>query len=104
MKLELLKLGLKKLIDDLDAGNTDLTDEQCDSIMKILQDCHPKAKLSYYKAAQYLKKSRKTIDYYIQQGWLTPRNEAGFLEKFFYKEDLDIFLEKYGHLLTKSKK
>jgi hypothetical protein len=52
--------------------------------------------MSYYQAAQYLKKSRKSIDYYIQQGWLTPRSEAGFHEKFFYKEDLDKFLNEHN--------
>lgn len=91
MKSELLKLGLKQLIDDMDAGNTNITDEQCDEIFKIIQDCHPKAKYSYYKAARYLKKKRSSIDYYIQQGWLKPRSEEGFIGKFFYKENLDKF-------------
>lgn len=68
MKLELLKLGLKKIIDDLDTGNSNMTDAQMDDLMKFLQGLQPKDKMSYYKAAQYLKKSRKSIDYYIQQG------------------------------------
>lgn len=96
MKLELLKLGLKQVLNDLDAGNSNMTDEQCEELMKLLQDSQPKSKLSYYKAAQYLQKSRKSIDYYIQQGWLTPRSEAGFHEKFFYKEDLDKFKNEYN--------
>lgn len=96
MKLELLKLGLKQLINDLDAGNSNMTDEQCEELMQLLQNSQPKAKFSYYKAAQYLDKSRKSIDYYIQQGWLIPRSEAGFHEKFFYKEDLDKFLNEHN--------
>lgn len=95
MKLELLKLGLKKILDDLDTGNSNMTDDQMDDLMKFLQSMQPKDKMSYYQAAQYLKKSRKSIDYYIQQGWLIPRSESGFHEKFFYKEDLDKF--KYEH-------
>ena len=96
MKLELLKLGLKKLVEDLDAGNTNITEDQCDEIFQIIQNCQPKAKYSYYQAAQYLDKSRKSIDYYIQQEWLTPRSEAGFHEKFFYKEDLDKFKNEHN--------
>ena len=96
MKFEILKLGLKQLLADLDAGNSNMTDEQCEELMKFLQESNPKYKMSYYKAAQYLKKSRKSIDYYIQQGWLVPRSEAGFHEKFFYKEDLDKFLNEHN--------
>lgn len=96
MKLELLKLGLKQWINDLDAGNSEITDEQFDAIMNIIQTSHPKYKMSYYEAAQYLNKSRKTIDYYIQQGWLIPRTQPGFLEKFFYKEDLDKFKNEHN--------
>ena len=56
------------MLNDLDAGNSNMTDEQCEELMKLLQDSQPKSKLSYYKATQYLQKSRKSIDYYIQQG------------------------------------
>lgn len=103
MKLELLKLGLKQVLDDIDAGNSNMTEEQCDELMRLLQDGQPKSKLSYYKAAQYLNKSRKAIDYYIQQGWLVPRSEAGFHEKFFYKEDLDKFLNEHNKQLTSTR-
>ena len=68
MKLEFLKLGLKQILDDIDAGNSNMTDEQCEELLRFLQESHPKAKFSYYKAAQYLQKSRKSIDYYVQQG------------------------------------
>lgn len=95
MKLELLKLGLKKIVDDLDAGNTNVTDDQCEEIFDIIRKSHPKYRMSYYESAQYLEKSRKSIDYYIQQGWLKPRSQPGFVEKFFYREDLDKF--KYEH-------
>ena len=95
MKLELLKLELKRVLDDLDTGNSNLTDSQMDDLTEFLQNLHPKTKLSYYKAAQYLGRSRKSIDYYIQQGWLVPRSEVGFHEKFFYKEDLDKFLNEH---------
>lgn len=96
MNVELIKMGLKQVLDDLDAGNSHMTEEQCEVLMKTLRDFQPKSKMSYYQAAQYLKKSRKSIDYYIQQGWLTPRSEAGFHEKFFYKEDLDKFLNEHN--------
>ena len=68
MNLELLKLGLKQILNDLDAGNSNMTDAQMEELMTFLHSLQPKDKLSYYKAAKYLNKSRNSIDYYIQQG------------------------------------
>lgn len=95
--LKVLKSHLLKIIDDIDAGNSKISDEE--ELMKtidVIKELTNKEKgLSKYKACQYLNISRATFDNYVRAGKI-PRgvHEAGFKELRWYKKDLDNFIRK----------
>lgn len=95
--LKVLKGHLLKVIDDIDAGNSNISDEE--ELMKtidVIKELTNKEKgLSKYKACQYLNISRATFDNYVRAGKI-PRgvHEAGFKELRWYKKDLDNFIRK----------
>lgn len=95
--LKVLKSHLLKIIDDIDAGNSNISDEE--ELMKtidVIKELTNKEKgLSKYKACQYLNISRATFDNYVRAGKI-PRgvHEAGFKELRWYKKDLDNFIRK----------
>lgn len=96
-KIELLKLALQNAIDNIDCGNTNASDKQCDEIIEVINKLtNTKNKLSKYQACKYLNISRATFDNWVREGKL-PRGEKeqGFKELFWTKESLDkINLEK----------
>lgn len=95
--LKVLRSHLLKIIDDIDAGNSKISDEE--ELMKtidVIKELTNKEKgLSKYKACQYLNISRATFDNYVRAGKI-PRgvHEAGFKELRWYKKDLDNFIRK----------
>lgn len=95
--LKVLRSHLLKIIDDIDAGNSNISDEE--ELMKtidVIKELTNKEKgLSKYKACQYLNISRATFDNYVRAGKI-PRgvHEAGFKELRWYKKDLDNFIRK----------
>lgn len=95
--LKVLRSHLLKIIDDIDAGNSNISDEE--ELMKtidVIKELTNKEKgLSKYKAFQYLNISRATFDNYVRAGKI-PRgvHEAGFKELRWYKKDLDNFIRK----------
>lgn len=96
-KIELLKLVLQNAIDNIDCGNSNASDEQCDEIIEAINKLtNTKNKLSKYQSCKYLNISRAIFDNWIREGKLPKgRKEQGFKELFWFKEDLDkINLEK----------
>ena len=96
-KIELLKLVLQNTIDNIDCGNSNASDEQCDEIIEAINKLtNTKNKLSKYQSCKYLNISRATFDNWVREGKLPKgRKEQGFKELFWFKEDLDkINLEK----------
>lgn len=95
--LKVLRSHLLKIIDDIDAGNSNISDEE--ELMKtidVIKELTNKEKgLSKYKACQYPNISRATFDNYVRAGKI-PRgvHEAGFKELRWYKKDLDNFIRK----------
>ena len=92
--LNIIKKGLRKLLDDLDAGNTDITEEEAIKLCGIVNEITRKdIKMSKYKAYTYLNVSRATFDNYVAHG-LLPKGikEAGYKELSWYKKDLDAFI------------
>lgn len=88
-RLQLLKLGLQSIIDNIDAGNSNLTEEQeCELLDMISWMSNPESKLSKYQASKELGKSRSMIDVYIKSGKLKLREQQGFKEKFLYRRDI----------------
>ena len=77
------------LIESIDAGNTNISDEEmlflADTLRSFTDD-----KLSKYQAAQYLNLNTKQFDYLVSTGRIPQgRKQAGFKEKFWYKKDLE---------------
>lgn len=90
-KMKLLKLVLKQIIDDIDAGNTHASNEELDGIFDVInKTANTQNKLSKYQACKYLNISRATFDNWVRDGKIPEgRKEQGFKEKFWYKYDLD---------------
>ena len=89
VRLQLLKLGLQSIIDNIDAGNSNLTEEQeCELLDMISWMSNPESKLSKYQASKELGKSRSMIDAYVKNGKLQLREQQGFKEKFIYRRDI----------------
>lgn len=89
-KFDLVKLAVKQLYDDLDAGNSKLSEDQCTDLLdSISLITNPRAKLSKYQACNYLDMPRSTFDLHVKTGKLPKgRKQQGFKEIFWYKEDL----------------
>ena len=82
---------LRKLVDDINTGNSNITEEDATSIIKYLKLYTDKTeKLSKYQACQYLNVARSTFDKYVSEGKIPKgKKEAGFKELFWLKKDLD---------------
>lgn len=94
--LKAIRNLLVKIVDNIDSGNSNLTENEALELAKVLQSYTDKTiKMSKYQACQYLNVSRATFDNYVREGNL-PRGkkEAGFKELFYTQKDLDIFKEK----------
>lgn len=83
------------MVDDLDAGNTDITEDEAIKIAATLREYNDRTKrLSKYQACQYLNVSRATFDNYVRAGKLPKgKHEAGFKELSWSKKDLDNFIK-----------
>lgn len=90
-KLELLKLSLQKIIDNIDTGNSTFSEEECDELLDTINKAtNTQNKLSKYQACKYLNISRATFDNWVRDGRLPKgRKEQGFKELFWTKESLD---------------
>lgn len=95
--LKVLRQLLVKLIDDIDAGNTHLEeDDMLDIIDKLRELRKKEIVFSKYQAYTYLNISRATFDNLVRDGKLPHgRKEQGFKELRWYKKDLDRFLKEY---------
>lgn len=79
------------MIDNIDAGNSNLTEEEALNAIKILKDYTDKTKrLSKYQACQYLNISRAKFDNLVREGKI-PRgkHQIGFKELSWSERDLD---------------
>lgn len=88
--IKLIKKYLLQMVDDIDAGNTNITEEEAIQLAATLKEYTDKTKrLSKYQACV----SRATFDNYVRAGKL-PRgkHEAGFKELSWSKKDLDDFI------------
>ena len=82
---------LAGIVRDIDAGNSNISEEEALGLVKILKEYTDKTeKLSKYQACRYLNMSRASFDNYVRDG-IIPRGmkEAGFKELFWRKKDLD---------------
>ena len=89
MLLKIIRDMLAKIVEDIDAGNSNISEFQQHEILDYLTKLHnPEDKLSKYQAIKYLndnniKISRATFDNYVKEDKLPkPKHEAGFKENF----------------------
>lgn len=95
MKSTTISSIFRMFADNIDAGNTNATEDElvdlCDQLGFIM---NPESKLSKYQAAKLLGVSHKTFDYYVSKGYIPKgMDQQGFKEKFWYKRDLIKFKE-----------
>lgn len=88
--LQTIKKFLLAIVDDIDAGNSNIDEEEALSIVKVLKESIRKdVPMSKYQAYTFLNISRATFDNLVREGKL-PRGKkiAGFKELVWFKKDL----------------
>lgn len=86
---------LQGIIDDLDAGNANMNEEEAIEIAKVISELRKDNGISKYAACKYLNVSRATFDNYVREGKIPKgKHEIGFKELRWYKKDLDEFVRK----------
>lgn len=95
--LRIIRSILLKIVDDIDAGNSNITEDEATKLIDTLKELTNKEKrLSKYAACEYLNISRATSDNYIRDGKLPKgKHEIGFKELSWSKKELDEFVKKY---------
>lgn len=93
--IQLIRNRLADIIEDIDAGNSTLTDEETIEVAQILDKFSRKDKpISKYEAYTYLGISRATFDNLVKEGKLPKgRKQQGFKELFWYKKDLNKYIK-----------
>lgn len=88
--LQALKEQLLKIVDDIDAGNSNLDEDEEIKVVRMLRQYTRKDKpLSKYQAYTYLNISRAQFDRYVRDGKIPKgKKEIGFNELRWYKKDL----------------
>lgn len=94
--LKIIRDLLGKIIDDIDAGNSNIKEDEAIEIVKVIKSYTDKTKrLSKYQACQKLNVSRATFDNLVREG-IIPRGEKviGFKELFWEEKTLDDCIKK----------
>ena len=89
--LKVIKSLLERIINDIDCGNSNITEDEAMEIIKVIKSYTDKTqKLSKYQACQKLNVSRATFDNLVREG-IIPRGEKviGFKELFWEEKTLD---------------
>lgn len=93
--LGLIREILLKIVDDIDTGNSNISDDEAISLLKHLSHLADKTKrMSKYEAYTYLNISRATFDNYIREGKI-PKGvkQQGFKELSWSRKDLNNFIK-----------
>lgn len=95
MRFKILSLLLRQIADNIDAGNSNITEEEMSEICELISNSsNPIEKISKYQTAELLGVNYKTVDYYIRKGYIPHgKQEIGFKEIFWYKKDILKFKE-----------
>ena len=90
--LQLIKTALQQFIDDIDSGNSNISEQQQQELLDLIYRINSK-ELSKIESADYIGVSRATFDNYITKG-LIPKGHKrqGFKELSWNKSDLDKYL------------
>ena len=89
--LQVIKKLLLGIVDDIDAGNSNIDEKEALQIVKTLRAMRKDNPMSKYQSYTYLGISRATFDNYVREGRL-PRGRKipGLKELIWYKKDLKI--------------
>ena len=93
--LKVIKSLLEKIINNIDCGNSNITEDEAMEIIKVIKSYTDKTqRLSKYQACQKLNVSRTTFDNLVREG-VIPRGEKviGFKELFWEEKVLDKVIE-----------
>lgn len=93
--IKIIRKLLLDVVDDIDAGNSNLTEEEALKAIETLKTFTNKDKrLSKYAACKYLNISRATFDNYVREGKLPKgKHDVGFKELSWSIKDLDEFIK-----------
>jgi DNA-binding CsgD family transcriptional regulator len=84
MEFKILAHLLRGLADNIDAGNSNITEAEMMEICEMISNSsNPDEKISKYQTAELLGVSHKTVDYYVRKRYIPHgRQEVGFKEIF----------------------
>ena len=86
--LNIIRKLLEKLLSDIDAGNSNITEDEGKEIIEMLSGITDN-RMSKYQACQYLNVSRATFDNLVKNGFLPEgKHQAGFKEKYWRRSDI----------------
>ena len=93
--LKALRDELQTIIDRIDAGNSNISEEEGTSIISTLKAFTEKdIPMSKYQAFNYLHISRATFDNLVKEGKIPQgKKQQGFNELQWFKKDLDAYRE-----------
>ena len=93
--IKVIRRLLEDIINNIDAGNSNLSEEECLKAIDLLKEFTDKTKVfSKYEACKYLNISRATFDNYVKMNKLPKgQKQAGFKELSWFKKDLDLFIK-----------
>lgn len=97
--LKVIRSLLVKLIDDIDTGNSEITEQEEEKIIAMLQQYSRKDEgISKYQAVQFIGISRATFDNHVREG-LLPKGKkiTGFNELRWFKKDLIKYIKEHKH-------
>lgn len=87
--LQTIRKLLLGIVKDIDAGNSNIDEEEALRIVEMLKGMRKDNPMSKYQAYTYLGISRATFDNLVREGKLPEgRKLPGFKEKIWYKKDL----------------
>lgn len=89
--LEVLKRHLLRIVDDIDSGNCNLSEEELEQTITLLQQFNTRTQyLNRTQAAEHLHLSQRTFDRYVHDGIIPPgQHRRGDKQLFWSAADLD---------------
>lgn len=94
--IKAIRALLIQLIERIDAGNSDLTKQEANTVLELLKHYTEKDEyISKYSAYNYLGISRASFDAKVKEGKLPKgKKVVGFKELMWTKKDLDNYLNR----------
>ena len=91
--LEIIKAVLQQWIDDIDSGNSNISETQQEEIINLYQKMSLK-EMTKVESANYIGVSRATFDNYISKGIIPKGSKRPGLSNLMWsKSDLDKYLK-----------